>query len=277
MGGRREYIMTKILFQGDDFGFTRGVTLGIIDSIDRGVLRNTGLFANMPSAEFAVSFMKDRPQACFGIDFNLVAGPCVSDPKEIPHLVDENGMFLKSGLRVRDPRWQTVEGRAELFPYDEVNKELRAQFDRFVKLAGRKPEYLHEHSISSENYRKVIHELSVEHDIPYSSEIWKKLKMDGPVNKLFSFSMASNKKIFDPNDQLNKDTVEQFFSIADEMIENERSVFCCHPGYVDADLLTLTTLSLERAKDAEMMMSEKVMNWVKENDVELITYRELPR
>ncbi|MBQ1775470.1 MAG: ChbG/HpnK family deacetylase, partial [Erysipelotrichaceae bacterium] len=42
--------MTKILFQGDDFGFTRGVTLGIVDSIDRGVLRNTGLFANMPSA-----------------------------------------------------------------------------------------------------------------------------------------------------------------------------------------------------------------------------------
>ena len=65
--------MTKILFQGDDFGFTRGVTLGIVDSIDRGVLRNTGLFANMPSAEFAVSFMKDRPQVCFGIDFNLVA------------------------------------------------------------------------------------------------------------------------------------------------------------------------------------------------------------
>ena len=39
--------MTKILFQGDDFGFTRGVTLGIVDSIDRGVLRNTGLFANI--------------------------------------------------------------------------------------------------------------------------------------------------------------------------------------------------------------------------------------
>ena len=54
--------MSKLLTQGDDFGFTRGVTLGIVDSIDRGVLRNTGLFTNMPSAEFAVSFMADRPQ-----------------------------------------------------------------------------------------------------------------------------------------------------------------------------------------------------------------------
>ena len=269
--------MTRILFQGDDFGFTRGVTLGIVDSIDRGVLRNTGLFVNMPSAEFAVSFMKDRPQACFGIDFNLVAGPSVLDPEEIPHLVDENGMFLKSGLRVRDPRWQSEEGRAELFPYDEVNRELRAQFNRFVELTGRKPEYLHEHSISSENYRKVIHELSVEHDIPYSSEIWKELKMDGPINKLFEASMASSKKIFDPNDQLSKDTVEQFFSIADELKSNDDSVFCCHPGYVDAELLSLTTLSLERAKDAEMMMSDKVKNWIKENGVELITYRDLKK
>ncbi len=267
--------MAKILFQGDDFGFTRGVTLGIVDSIDRGVLRNTGLFANMSSAEFAVSFMKERPKACFGIDFNLVAGPCVSDPKDIPHLVDENGNFIKSGLRVRDPRWQNAEGRAELFPYDEVNRELRAQFKRFVELTGRKPEYLHEHSISSENYRRVIHELSVEEDIPYSSEIWKKLNMDGPLNRLFSASLASQKKIFDPGDQLNKDTVEQFFSICDQMLNNGISVFCCHPGYVDEQLLSLTTLSLERAKDAAMMMSDKVRTFVEENNVELITYRDL--
>ncbi|MCR4634380.1 MAG: ChbG/HpnK family deacetylase [Erysipelotrichaceae bacterium] len=267
--------MTKILFQGDDFGFTRSVTYGIVDSIDRGVLRNTGLFANMPSAVLAASYMKDRPQACFGIDFNLVSGPTCADPAKIPHLVDENGNFIRSGVRTRDERWQSVEGRAELFPYEEVRTEIYAQFDRFVELTGKMPEYLHEHSISSENYRKVIEELSVEKNIPYSTKIWKEMKMDSTMEKLMSMSMASQKKVFDPNDQLNKDTVAQFFSVADEMLKNEYNVFCCHPGYVDADLLGLTTLSLERAKDAEMMMSEKVMNWIRENDVELITYRDL--
>ena len=267
--------MTRILFQGDDFGFTRGVTLGIVDSIDRGVLRNTGLFANMPSAEFAVSFMKDRAQACFGIDFNLVSGPSCADPKDIPHLVDGEGQFIRSGVRTRDERWKTEEGRAELFPYEEVKTEILAQYERFVELTGRKPEYLHEHSISSENYRKVIEELSIRENIPYSSKIWRQLKMDGPVNKLFAMSMASVKKVFDPADQLNKDTVKQFLSLADDFIANGSSVFCCHPGYVDAELLGLTTLSLERSKDAQMMMSEKVMNWIKDNDVELITYRDL--
>ncbi|MBP5280421.1 MAG: ChbG/HpnK family deacetylase [Erysipelotrichaceae bacterium] len=267
--------MAKILFQGDDFGFTRGVTAGIVDSIDRGVLRNTGLFANMPSAAYAVSFMKDRPQACFGIDFNLVSGPSCADPKLIPHLVDDEGNFIRSGVRTKDERWKSVEGRAELFPYEEVRTEILAQYNRFIELTGRKPEYLHEHSISSENYRKVIHELSVSEDIPYSSEIWRKLDMNGPMEKLFNFSMASQKKVFDPADQLNKDTVEQFFSIADEMLSKELNAFCCHPGYVDADLLSLTTLSLERAKDAQMMMSEKVKKWIEDNNVELITYRDL--
>ena len=141
--------------------------------------------------------------------------------------------------------------------------------------SGTKPGYLHEHSISSENYRKVIHELSVEHDIPYSSEIWKELHMNGPTDRLFKENMASQKKVFDPNDQLNKDTVAQFFSLTEDFIKNECSSFCCHPGYVDAELLGLTTLSLERAKDAQMMMSDEVKKWISDNNVELITYRDL--
>ncbi len=152
-----------------------------------------------------------------------------------------------------------------------------AQFNRFIELTGKKPEYLHEHSISSENYRKVIHELSVAENIPYSTEILAELNMNGPSHKLFLKSAASMKKVFDPMDQLNKDTVEQFFSIADEMLENGQSSFICHPGYVDSDLLGLTTLSLERAKDAQMMQSEKVAQWIKDNNVELITYRDLKK
>ena len=71
----------KLLVQGDDFGFTRAVTFGIVDAIELGILRNTGLFTNMPSAKLAASFMPKFPQACFGIDFNIVSGPSVADPK----------------------------------------------------------------------------------------------------------------------------------------------------------------------------------------------------
>ena len=71
--------MMKLLVQGDDFGFTKGVTLGIIDAIEHGILRNTGLFTNMPSAIEAAAYIRNNDRACFGIDFNIVPGPWVSD------------------------------------------------------------------------------------------------------------------------------------------------------------------------------------------------------
>ena len=51
----------KLLVQGDDYGFTKGVTYGILDAIQNGVLRNTGLFTNMPEAVEAVELIKKYP------------------------------------------------------------------------------------------------------------------------------------------------------------------------------------------------------------------------
>lgn len=268
----------KLLTQGDDFGFTRGVTLGIVDSIDRGVLRNTGLFANMPSAPFAVSFMKDRPFACFGIDFNIVAGPSCADPAKIPHLVDENGLFIRSGLRVRSEVYKTPEGRAEMFPVDEVYTELRAQFDKFVEMTGKKPGYVHPHSIQPETYLECIRRIAAEENVPFSHDIrfakgFREMR-DCPAAQKKS-TKASKGKVFDPAEQLSKNTTQIIMECADWLAEGEYAGIGGHPGYVDGELMKWTTLSLERMRDAEAMMSEEVRNWVDSNNIELITYYDL--
>lgn len=267
----------KLLTQGDDFGFTRGVTLGIVDSIDRGVLRNTGLFTNMPSTEFAVSFMKDRPHVCFGIDFNIVSGPCVADPKLIPHLVDENGEFIRSGVRTKDPLFQTEEGRRAMFPYEECYTEMKAQYDRFVELTGKKPGYLHAHSLMHENYMQVIRDLSEETGIPFSMDLQEKLGFVSGRTFMAKgdFAKAMAKKVFDPAAQLAKEPLKNVLAHSDGYLAAEYATVGGHPGYVDAELLGLTTLSLERAKDAEMMMSAEFRKWIDDNNVELITYYEL--
>ena len=60
----------KLLVQGDDFGFTKAVTYGILEAIDNGILTCTGMFTNMEIAPWAAKFIKDRPNFCFGVDFN---------------------------------------------------------------------------------------------------------------------------------------------------------------------------------------------------------------
>ena len=261
----------RLLTQGDDYGFTRAVTDGIVDSIDFGVLRNTGLFANMPSAEYAATFMKDRENVCFGIDFNIVAGQPVCDPKEVPHLVDENGWFIKSGAALRNPLFATEEGRRALYPYEEVYKELRAQYDRFVALTGKKPGYLHAHSLEHEHYTEAIRQIAKEEDLPYSMSFLDSLGF----KTIFPVSTASNTKQFHAEAQLNKDSVAYVLEHLEEMKEEENVLLICHPGYIDADLLGMTSLSLERCRDAQMYMSEEIKKWIEDHDVEVITYYDL--
>ena len=261
----------KLLAQADDFGFTRGVTYGIVDCIDLGIIRNTGLFANMPAAKLAVSFMKDRPHVCFGIDFNYVSGPSCADPKLIPHLVDEDGNFIRSSVRVRDPRITSEEGRREMLPIDEMYIELRAQFDRFVELTGKKPGYLHMHSLPTETYIETIKRLEQETGVIFSETAIARYD----IASWLKDHQGSMSKTFDPAGQLSYDPWNDVNRNKEYMLSHEYAMVGGHCGYVDADLLKMSSLSFERFKDAEMLMSQEMKDWVAENNIELITYYDL--
>lgn len=265
----------KLLVQGDDYGFTRGVTLGILDAIDYGVLTCTGLFANMPTAEFAVEEMKKRPEVCFGIDFNLVSGRPVCAPEKIPHLVDERGIFIRSTERVKDVRWKSEEGRAELFPYDEVYMEMRAQYNRFVQLMGKKPEYIHGHSIHPESYDRAMKQISKEEDVPNSNELQR--RYDFGYMKFIPGVAKKKEKVFDIGEQLMKNPAKFFFEHEDYYLSKEYAALGGHPGYVDAELVEMTTLSLERIRDLQFYISKELKSWIQKNQVQLISYRDLKR
>ena len=48
-----------------------------------------------------------------------------------------------------------------------------------------------------------------------------------------------------------------------------------HCGYVDAPLFEVSSFTMIRAKDLEAMVSDEMKAWIKENHIELITYRDL--
>ena len=266
----------KLLVQGDDYGFTKGVTYGILEAIDNGILTCTGMFTNMEIAPWAAQFIKERPDFCFGVDFNLVSGPSVSDPKKIPHLVDEQGQFIRSSVRVKDERWKSEEGRAELFPYDEVYAEVRAQYDRFIELTGRKPGYLNPHSIMPETVLKAIRQISSEEQVPYSMDLWKDFfALHMIPDEVDASQDATQSKVFNAEAQMRKDPLGKFMKHQDELLKHEIVVAGGHPGYVDADLFKMTSLSIERAKDLEFVTSPLMKEFIVKNQVELIDYYDL--
>lgn len=259
----------KLLIQGDDFGFTKGITYGIKEAIEHGILTCTGLFTNMPAAELAAEIIKEHPDFCFGIDFNLVSGYPVSNPESIPHLLDSKGEFIRSGIRVKDPLYATEEGRRILFPEEEMRMEVRTQYEKYIALTGKQPSYFHPHSIMPETYIEAIRQLSKETGIPFSMDLWNAPQVRSNLRFL-----SMNKKEFNPTDQLNKNTVQDFLDNEQYYLEGEIAVYVCHPGYPDAELLGLSSLSLERMKDLDFMLSSQMKEWIKNHEVQLISYHD---
>lgn len=270
----------KLLTQGDDFGYTPAVTYGIVDAIDRGSLTCTGLFVNMPATGLAVSFMEDRPQACFGLDFNIMVGRCISDPKDIPHLAHEDGTFITHDERNRDPRFRTPEGMAELFPHDEMYREMRAQYKRFLKLCGAKPGYLNPHALMYDGYTQVIRELSEEFHVPFSLDIQERYGFANiftlQIQEMMKRPGGAPHKPRTPDEallaQVHKDPLRDLYAYQDYLLEHDFATLGGHPGYVDEELMESSSLSLERLRDQAFLMSQELKNWIVEHDVELISY-----
>ena len=265
----------KLLVQADDYGFTKGVTYGIIEGIDNGVITSTGVFTNMEIAPWAAGFIKERPDFCFGIDFNLVAGPSVSDPKEIPDLVDENGRFPSSKVRVNNELWKTKDGQNTLFPFDEVYKEYCAQFERFIALTGQRPKYLNGHSIMTDTMIEAMHRIGKEEDLPITFDYMSKF-----FCTFFEFQDeeeddVSVTKVFNAEVQIRKSPLNKFKKHKDELLKHEYVLIGGHPGYVDADLFNMTSLSIERCKDLELVTSKWLKDFIKENDIELVSYADV--
>ena len=161
-----------------------------------------------------------------------------------------------------------------MYPKDEIKLEMQAHYDRFVELTGQKPGYLHTHSMRPEPYLESIRELAAENDVPFSWAMWEKYSIPRPIFGLGN-NDAANKKVFNPIAQMEKDPEGDFWSLRDEMLKMPIVCIGGHTGFVDADLFSLTSMSLERVRDHQLMTSKRVLDWVKENDVELVTYQDV--
>ena len=103
------------------------------------------------------------------------------------------------------------------------------------------------------SYLETIKRLEQETGIFYSHTIRKQMNVGSIPYQRSSDGVP--KKEFDAGGQLAKDKVQNVLDHSDLLLSYDIAAIGGHPGYVDADLLSLTTLSLERLRDAEMCMS----------------------
>ncbi len=127
----------RLIVNADDLGMSVGVNRGIVEAHRHGIVTSTTAMVNRPAAEDGFERVRrEAPELGVGLHVNLTYGRPVLPPDRIPSLVRSDGSFVSvtRGL-----------GLPYTWARDEVEAEVEAQFDRFVRLAGGLPDHLDSH------------------------------------------------------------------------------------------------------------------------------------
>lgn len=249
--------MKKILIRADDLGFSEGINYGIEKSVKQGIIKSVGVMVNMPATIHGLNLLKGE-NVCLGLHTNICVGKPLTNPKLIPSICDENGNFKSSKI------YRST--KEDFVSLEEVILEIEAQYQRFVELVGEKPHYFEGHAVMSDNFFKGLEIVAKRHNCHYLP-----VSFTEPIkfkNTTLHISMDSMKPNYDPFESLKKATNEEYG-------ENEMCMFVCHPGYLDAYILSVSSLLIPRTLEVEMASSHETKKWLKEHDIQVVTYDDL--
>lgn len=127
--------LRKCVITADDYGMSPAVNRAIEQGILLGTITSTNVMTNMPCCADIAGV--DRKGASVGIHWTLTCGKPVLPPSKVPSLVDEHGGFHSFAEFRRLFRKKRI-------CKAEVICELKAQYQRFLPLAGQ-PDYWNTH------------------------------------------------------------------------------------------------------------------------------------
>lgn len=256
----------KLLVKADDYGFTEGINLGIIKSHKDGIVTSTALMTNMPAAVHGVKLIKDYPALCLGQHTNFVIGRPVSDPKDVPSLVEADGNFISS----KKSREKIAQGIDPIPNYEEAFKEAEAQTMKFYELTGRLPEYLEGHAIGSPTLAKVYNALAKKYGLVHVSH------GDASLNYGITKAPVRAESIYPWYEKgLSPET---FFTSGDsKVLEKEFALVVVHPGYLDKEIFDMSSFTKVRVWDIYAVTHPDTLKWVKDNNIELVSYRDIKK
>lgn len=253
--------MIQLILRADDVGYSEAVNYGIAKTVKEGLIGSVGLMPNMPAAAHGLALLEGTG-VCIGQHTNICIGRPCADPARIPSLLDEKG-FLKSSRTYREA-WKKGECFTVL---EEMVLEIEAQYQRFVQLTGRQPQYFEGHAVLSKHLMQGLEIVAQRHGLKYNNMYPGDETGTFGGRPVAACPMRSMEPDYDPVQSL-KDAVLHART-------DMPNVFVCHPGYLDAYLLRSSSLTVNRTKEVEMLCDPAMRSWLEEHDVQLLRYSDL--
>lgn len=151
--------MQKIIITADDYGMCDIVNDAIDAGIQNGFVTTTNVMVNMEALEAASTLRERFPNVSIGMHWNVTTGKPVTDPQQIPTLVDKNGNFFP----VTEFKRKYAKGQIQK---KDLELELYNQYEMFRKVCGEADYWnAHENSALSTKIFPVFSEVALTYGI----------------------------------------------------------------------------------------------------------------
>ncbi len=263
----------KLILRADDVGYTPVNNIGVFKAIDEGLITSADLMLDCPGFEEAVAFLKERPWISVGWHAHFWGRP-VLPPEQVPSMVNEEGKF----------KWRKDRKKQEECVYEEVLAESRAQLERTCRLLGRVPDYTGAHvregklSVFESARLKACDEFGIPYgfcnetnpeDIDPKYAGLDILKTDQIRDSCYDACYDNDYRV-----RLSYDPLQYLNNVYPEMAKHRVAITAWHPGYLDEYILAESSLHIARIQDLKALCSGELHDWIKENHIELVNYRD---
>lgn len=249
--------MGKVIFNADDFGYSRGVNYAIVDAHEFGILTSTTIMANMPGFDHAVELSKRYPNLGIGVHLTLTCGsPLLNTHKT---------------LVTKENTFKNLEYFANHNDYDldELYDEWDAQIKK-VYASGITPTHLdsHHHVHSFQKNQELVIRLARKYNLPVRNN----LPLPQDIKKVHRFETE-----FDQGDcRFERSMTFYLNNLIQDIITYESVEVMCHPGYLDATVFYGSSLHAARMNITDFLIHSEFSKKIKEHpEIELISYRTL--
>ncbi|GAB4570546.1 MAG: carbohydrate deacetylase [Anaerolineae bacterium] len=279
--------MPAVIVNADDLGRTAGINRGILEAHKKGIVTSSTVMVNYPAAADAFELMgAEAPFLGLGLHLNLTSGVPVSGAGAVPTLVDDAGRF-------RAPEgWGAV---VAAFAADEVERELRAQFEQFVRMAGKLPTHLdsHHHAVYAcpAGLRTML-ALAKEHSLPIRRPPFADRAMDTAnlwlleglppararaVAEELHGIMADHPEVRMPDRFVTsfydeKAILGELLVILTTLPKDGVTEIMCHPGYVDG---LESSYKVQREHEIRWLTHPAVHEVLVAEQIQLITFADM--
>lgn len=267
-----------LIVHADDVGMTHSINAATIAALDTGLVNSASIMVPCPWFPEIADYAKSHSQVDLGLHLTLTServyyrwGPVASKDK-VPTLVDENGYFHLNWTPANhiDPK--------------EAELELRAQIDRAYSM-GIRPTHLDSHQYRLLTNGKELFEtfLRVAHDYKLPAFVARDWFIESPY---LESALTPADIVIDHTITINPgippEKWNEFYKTALKNLSPGVSEFVIHLAFADDEMKAATRErdtwgAAWRQRDFDFFTGSEFRQLLREQKIQLITWRELAR